>query len=52
MVRNHSLAEFNLLKEPELEEAKRSIQSLSEEGNQLCLSVQEKLEQLCMYFNK
>ncbi|XP_031783417.1 vacuolar protein sorting-associated protein 37B [Nasonia vitripennis] len=46
MVRNRSLAEFNLSKEPELEESKNLIQSLSEEGNQLCASVQAKLEQI------
>ncbi|XP_058807023.1 vacuolar protein sorting-associated protein 37B [Phymastichus coffea] len=46
MVRNRSLAEFNLSKEPELEEAKNVIQSLSEEGNQLCSSVQAKLEKI------
>ncbi|KAJ8675409.1 hypothetical protein QAD02_011195 [Eretmocerus hayati] len=46
MVRNRSLAEFNLSKEPELEEAKNLIQSLSDEGSQLCSSVQAKLEQI------
>ncbi|XP_014211099.1 vacuolar protein sorting-associated protein 37C [Copidosoma floridanum] len=46
MVRNRSLAEFNLTKEPELEEAKRRIQSLSEEGSQLCSKVQALLEQI------
>ena len=44
MVRNRSLAEFNLTKQPELEEGKREIQALSEEGNHLCTSVQEKLD--------
>ena len=46
MVRNRSLAEFNLSKEPELEEAKRIILSLTEEGNELCASIQAKLEQI------
>ncbi|CAB0034882.1 unnamed protein product [Trichogramma brassicae] len=46
MVRNRSLAEFNLSKEPELDKARAKLQSLSEEGGELCSSVQAKLEQI------
>ena len=52
MVRNRSLAEYNLSKEPELEESKNKLQSLSEEGSQLCASVQDKLEQISKLFFK
>lgn len=51
MVKNRSLAEFNLGKEPELEEAKSHIQALSEEGSQLCASVQAKLEEISKFVN-
>lgn len=44
MVKNRSLAEFNLAKQPDLEEGRRELQNLSEEGNRLCLLVQEKLD--------
>ncbi|XP_012288022.1 vacuolar protein sorting-associated protein 37B [Orussus abietinus] len=40
---NRSLAEFNLSKQPQLDESKQIIRELSEKGNQLCSSVQEKL---------
>lgn len=46
MVKNRSLAEFNLSREPELEEAKNHIQALTDEGSQLCASVQVKLEEI------
>lgn len=50
MVKNRSLAEFNLSKEPDLEEAKNHIQALSEEGSQLCASVEAKLEEISKFW--
>ncbi|XP_066591383.1 vacuolar protein sorting-associated protein 37B [Prorops nasuta] len=43
---NRSLAEFNLSKQPELQENKRSLRELSEKGNELCLRVKQKLEEI------
>ncbi|XP_035448562.1 vacuolar protein sorting-associated protein 37B [Spodoptera frugiperda] len=42
---NRSLAEFNLSKEPELEEAKAAVLEKSEMGEQLCTRIQELLEE-------
>lgn len=42
---NRSLAEFNLSKEPELEEMKQQILEKSEAGEQLCTRIQELLEE-------
>ena len=49
MVKNRSLAEFNLEKQPDLATGKQEIQSLSEEGNRLCTLVQDKLEQISKF---
>ncbi|CAK9796177.1 Vacuolar protein sorting-associated protein 37B [Anthophora plagiata] len=46
MASNRSLAEFNLSKQPELEEYKRILKELSETGNRLCTSVKEKLDEI------
>ena len=46
MASNRSLAEYNLVKQPELEEGKQVIRELSERGSQLCSSVQEKLDEI------
>ncbi|XP_076245810.1 vacuolar protein sorting 37B [Calliopsis andreniformis] len=46
MVSNRSLAEFNLSKQPELQDGKQMIKELSETGNRLCISVKEKLDEL------
>lgn len=46
MASNRSLAEFNLAKQPELEEGKETLRELSEKGNELCTRVKEKLEEL------
>ncbi|XP_013184222.2 vacuolar protein sorting-associated protein 37B [Amyelois transitella] len=42
---NRSLAEFNLSKEPELEELKAQVQQKSETGEQLCTRIQELLDE-------
>lgn len=49
MASNTSLAEFNLSKQPELQEGKQILKELSEKGNRLCISVKEKLEEISMY---
>ncbi|XP_059053088.1 vacuolar protein sorting-associated protein 37B [Achroia grisella] len=41
---NRSLAEFNLSKEPELEQLKSDVQQKSEVGEQLCSRIQELLD--------
>lgn len=46
MASNRSLAEFNLSKQPELEEGKQILKELSEQANQLCTSVRNKLDEL------
>ncbi|XP_043261031.1 vacuolar protein sorting-associated protein 37B [Colletes gigas] len=46
MASNRSLAEFNLSKQPELQESKQDLKDLSEKGNALCTSVKEKLEEI------
>lgn len=51
MASNTSLAEFNLSKQPELQEGKQILKELSEKGNRLCISVKEKLEEISMYFH-
>lgn len=45
MASNKSLAEFNLSKQPELEEGKQILKNLSEQANQLCINVKEKLNE-------
>lgn len=44
MASNRSLAEFNLAQQPELEEGKKALQELGEEGCNLCSSVQDKMQ--------
>jgi len=46
MASNRSLAEFNLSKQPELEEGKQILKELSEQANQLCTSVKNKLDEM------
>ncbi|XP_033217753.1 vacuolar protein sorting-associated protein 37B isoform X1 [Belonocnema kinseyi] len=46
MASNRSLAEYNLAKQPELEQGKQVVRELSERGSQLCSSVQEKLDEI------
>ncbi|XP_011871436.1 PREDICTED: vacuolar protein sorting-associated protein 37B isoform X1 [Vollenhovia emeryi] len=46
MASNRSLAEFNLAKQPELEDDKRALKELSEQANQLCTSVRSKIEEM------
>ncbi|KOC65810.1 Vacuolar protein sorting-associated protein 37B [Habropoda laboriosa] len=46
MASNRSLAEFNLSKQPELQECKQILKELSEKGNRLCTSVKEKLDEI------
>lgn len=46
MVSNRSRAEFNLSKQPELEESKQILKDLSQQATQLCTSVKEKLDEL------
>lgn len=41
---NRSLAEFNLSKEPDLEDLKAQVQQKSEMGEELCSRIQELLE--------
>ncbi|KYM98314.1 Vacuolar protein sorting-associated protein 37B, partial [Cyphomyrmex costatus] len=46
MASNRSLAEFNLSKQPELEEGKQVLKELSEQANQLCSSVRDKIDKM------
>lgn len=46
MASNRSLAEFNLSKQPELQEGKQMLKELSEKGTKLCTSVKEKLDEI------
>ncbi|KAG5894717.1 hypothetical protein JTB14_006137 [Gonioctena quinquepunctata] len=46
MASNKSMAEFNLSKEPELVEGREKLQEVSEMGEQLTKSVEEKTEEL------
>lgn len=46
MASNRSLAEFNLSKQPELEEGKQVLRELSEQANQLCISVRSKIDEM------
>lgn len=46
---NRSLAEFNLSKEPELEELKQQVLEKSEAGEQFCVRIQELLEEYSNY---
>ncbi|KAK7874221.1 hypothetical protein R5R35_006263 [Gryllus longicercus] len=43
---NRSLAEFNLAKEPQLQEGKQRLQDLSAKGEELCQSVESKIGEL------
>lgn len=52
MASNRSLAEFNLSKQPELEEGKQILKELSDKGHQLCISVKEKLNEMSTFFKK
>lgn len=47
---NRSLAEFNLSKEPELEDLKSQVQQKSEHGEQLCNRIKELLEEYSKTF--
>lgn len=47
---NRSLAEFNLSKEPDLEDLKAQVQQKSEMGEELCSRIQELLEDYSEYF--
>lgn len=47
---NRSLAEFNLSKEPDLEQLKAQVQEKSEEGEKLCTRIQELLNEYSMLF--
>lgn len=46
MASNRSLAEFNLSKQPELEEGKQELKRLSEQTNLLCTNVRDKLDEM------
>jgi len=46
MASNRSLAEFNLSKQPELEEGKQVLRELSEQASQLCSSVRDKINEM------
>lgn len=46
MASNRSLAEFNLTKQPELEDGKQILKELSEQANQLCTSVRNKIDEM------
>ena len=46
MASNRSLAEFNLSKQPELQEDKQMLKELTEKGSRLCTAVKEKLDEL------
>jgi len=50
MASNRSLAEFNLSKQPELEEGKQVLKQLSEQAMQLCTNVKEKLNEMRKLF--
>jgi len=50
MASNRSLAEFNLSKQPELEEGKQVLKQLSEQATQLCTNVKEKLNEMRKLF--
>ena len=50
MASNRSLAEFNLSKQPELEEGKQVLKELSEQANQLCSSVRDKIDEMRKLF--
>lgn len=49
MASNRSLAEFNLAKQPELEESKKILLELGEKGNALCLNIQRIMNDISMY---
>lgn len=49
MANNNSTAEFNLSKEPELVEGREKIEELSEIGEQLTKTVEEKTKTLSKY---
>lgn len=42
---NRSLAEFNLSKEPELEELKAQVQEKSKDGEEMCTRIQDLLNE-------
>ncbi|CAL7949328.1 unnamed protein product [Xylocopa violacea] len=44
MASNRSLAEFNLSRQPELQEGKQALKDLSEQGNGLCMIIKQKLD--------
>ena len=44
MASNRSLAEYNLAKQPELEEGKKELQELGEKGSELCTTVQDQIQ--------
>lgn len=46
MASNRSLAEYNLAKQPELEEGKQQLRELSEQGSLLCTSINDKLDEI------
>ncbi|XP_043520667.1 vacuolar protein sorting-associated protein 37B-like [Frieseomelitta varia] len=46
MASNTSLAEFNLAKQPKLQDRKQMLKELSEKGSKLCISVKEKLDEI------
>jgi len=46
MASNRSLAEFNLSKQPELEEGKQVLKEMSEQASQLCTSVRTKIDEM------
>ncbi|XP_051160640.1 vacuolar protein sorting-associated protein 37B [Leptopilina boulardi] len=46
MASNRSLAEYNLARQPELEEGKQELRELSEKGSLLCTSINEKLDEI------
>lgn len=46
MASNRSLAEFNLSRQPELQDGKQTLKELSETASRLCTSVKEKLDEL------
>lgn len=49
MASNRSLAEFNLSKQPELQEDKQMLKELTEKGSRLCTAVKEKLDELSKF---
>ncbi|XP_067014746.2 vacuolar protein sorting-associated protein 37B [Anabrus simplex] len=48
---NRSLAEFNLSKEPQLEQGKERLKELSARGERLCQSIESKVQQLKQHTN-